>query len=84
MQAIQCQTKTDKSVIELVNLMEVALVFIEDADYAPDKLKSLEDTITRLLKEIKECCAFVRRYMDTQSSFLGGEVFASILMGILT
>ena len=70
--------------IELVNQMETALVFIEDANNSPDRLKSLEKTTAALLKEIGECCVFVRKYIHKQGSFFGNEykswiVFASIL-----
>ena len=46
--------------IELIDVMEDSLMFVEEAYKAPDKLKSLEDTITGLLKEIGACSIFVR------------------------
>ena len=60
LQALQQQTKTKHSAIELISVMEDSLMFVEEAYKAPDKLKSLEDTITNLLKEIGDCSTFVR------------------------
>ena len=60
LQALQQQTTTKHNAIELISVMEDSLMFVEEAYKAPDKLKSLEDTITELLKEIGECSTFVR------------------------
>ena len=60
LQALQQQTKAGHDTIELINVMEDSLTFVEEAYKAPDKLKSLEDTITELLKKIGECSTFVR------------------------
>ena len=72
--------------MELVDVMKVALTFVEDVDAssAVDRLKSLEETITELLKEIGECCIFVRKYIDTGGRFLGNVVLVSALKSILT
>ena len=59
--------------MELVNLMEVSLLFVEDANKAPDKLESYKETITQLLKEIGECCIFVRKSVEMQGRFLGNR-----------
>ena len=61
LQALQQQTKAGHDAIELIKVMEDSLMFVEEAYKAPDKLKSLEDTITTLLNEIGECSTFVRK-----------------------
>ena len=60
LQTLRQQTITKHGVIELINVMEDSLIFVEEAYNAPDRLKDLEDTIARLLKEIGECSTFVR------------------------
>ena len=60
LQVLQQQTKTQHSVVELIDVMDDSLMFAEEAYKAPDKLKGLDDTISKLLKEIEECSTFVR------------------------
>ena len=73
---------TDNSAIELIDVMEVALVFVEEAYNTPDRLKSLEETITKLLKEIGDCSTFVRQCVNMQGRFLGLTVCASVLLSM--
>ena len=61
----------DKSIVELVNLIEASLGFVEDIRHTQEKLKNLEDTITDLLNEIGKCSNFVRKYIESRHSFLG-------------
>ena len=63
--------KIDKDVIDLVNEMETASTLVEDANNSPDRLRSVEETSTALLKEIGECSIFIRKYIHKQGSFFG-------------
>lgn len=63
------QFKTDKKVIDLVHAMEKAFEFANDTQSLPNKAQHLEQTIIELLKQITECCLFVRKY--TSSGFAG-------------
>ena len=57
--------------IDLVNEMETASILVEDANNSPDRLRSVEETSTALLKEIGECSNFIRKYIHKQGGFLG-------------
>ena len=44
----------------LIDVMDDSLMLAEAAYKAPEKLKDLDDTINKLLKEIGDCCTFIR------------------------
>ena len=71
LQTIGNQVRVDKDVVDLVNQMETASALVEDANNSPDRLRSVEETSTALLKEIGECSIFIRKYIHKQGSFFG-------------
>ena len=60
LQALQQQTRTEHGVMVLIDVMDDSLMLAEAACNAPEKLKDLDDTINRLLKEIGDCSTFIR------------------------
>ena len=60
LQALQQQTKTEHSMVVLIDVMDDSLILAEAACKAPEKLKDLDDTINGLLKEIEECSTFIQ------------------------
>ena len=69
LQTISHQFKIDKKVFELVRVMEDAFNFVHEADFLRDKTKYLKSTMIGLLKQVDECCIFVREY--AQRTFAG-------------
>lgn len=69
LQGISKQFKTDKSLVELVRAMEKAFEFSNHSHSLSDKAQYLEKSIIELLKQITECCLFVRQY--TGHGFVG-------------
>lgn len=67
--------KTDKKLIALVHAMEKAFEFINNAQSLRNKAQHMEQTIIELLKQITECCLFVRQY--TGRGFAGESTHAS-------
>ena len=71
LQVFQHRVRIGKSVVELINLMEMVLSSVNDFDYIRDKLKKLEDAISEILKEIEKCSRYIRKYIDTEHNFVG-------------
>lgn len=61
-QGVSKQFKTDKRIIDLVRAMEKAFEFANDTQALSNKAQYLEQIIIDLLKQITECCLFVRQY----------------------
>lgn len=62
LQSVSNQIKMDAKLIELVRAMTETFAFLQDARSLPDKVQNLENSINDLLKQITECCYFVRQY----------------------
>ena len=71
LQTIGNQVRVDKDVVDLVNQMETASALVEDANNSPDRLRSVEEASTAVLKEMGECSNFIRKYIHKQGSFFG-------------
>ena len=70
--------------MELVKKMRTALVLVEEATRnIPKKLKSLDTVATTLVKETRECCAFVKQYIREQGGLVGTRFQGSNLPGML-
>ena len=78
LQTIEDQKDIDKDVVELIDKMIIISGFIEDANRAPEKLKSLGDTIGDMLDEITNCSKFVKEYLHSAQSIRGNRAWYMI------
>ena len=67
------QLERDTSLVGLVKTMEDVYSFVEVSDSFQHKVRVLEDTIAKILKQTVECAIFIREY--TGRGF-GGEHFS--------
>lgn len=81
-QGISKQFKADKKVIDLVRAMEKAFEITNDTQSLPNKAQYLEKTIIELLKQITECCLFVRQF--TSHGFAGESTDMNKIKQVLT
>ena len=58
----------DKDIVDLVGDMDDILSFVEDVDGLKDKLKRFTSTIEQILLTINKCCAWMKKYLDTNAA----------------
>ena len=54
--------------MDLVGDMDDILSFVEDVDGLKDKLKRFTSTIEQILLTINKCCAWMKKYLDTNAA----------------
>ena len=62
-QAISSQMKADTEVVDLVDDMSVNVDCILKIRDMKDKFDGLKNVVIQILRQITECCIFVREYM---------------------
>ena len=62
-QAISSQMKADAEVVDLVDDMSVNVDCILKIRDMKDKFDGLKNVVIQILRQITECCIFVREYM---------------------
>ena len=62
-QAISSQIKADAEVVDLVNDMSVTVDCILKIRDMKDKFDALNNVVIQILRQITECCTFIREYM---------------------
>ena len=62
-QAISSQMKADAEVVDLVNDMSVTVDCILKIRDMKDKFDGLKNVVIQILRQITECCTFIREYM---------------------
>ena len=62
-QAISSQIKADTEVVDLVDDMSVTVDCILKIRDMKDKFDGLKNVVIQVLRQITECCIFVREYM---------------------
>ena len=71
----------DKDIVDLVGDMDDILSFVEDVDGLKDKLKRFTSTIEQILLTINKCCAWMKKYLDTNAA---GTYLDKVNLDILT
>ena len=61
--AVQSQRLADNKLLDLFESMNQTLSFAKDLRELRDKIKTLEDAIVQILKQIAECGLFVQDYV---------------------
>jgi hypothetical protein len=59
---VKGQLDRDQTITELLAAMENVYSFVDVLQQFPEKIKILEDTITRILTQTVECAIFIREY----------------------
>ena len=54
--------------MDLVGDIDDILSFVEDVDVLKDKLKRFTSTIEQILLTINKCCAWMKKYLDTNAA----------------
>ena len=62
-QAISSQIKADAEVVDLVNDMSVTVDCILKIRDMKDNFDGLNNVVIQILRQITECCTFIREYM---------------------
>ena len=62
-QAISSQMKADAEVVDLVNDMSANVECILKIENIKDKFDGLKNVVIQTLRQITECCTFIREYM---------------------
>ena len=62
-QAISSQMKADAEVVDLVDDMSVTVDCILKIRDMKDKFDGLKNVVIQILRQITECCTFIREYM---------------------
>ena len=62
-QAISSQMKADAEVVDLVDDMSANVECILKIENMKDKFDGLKNVIIQILRQITECCTFIREYM---------------------
>ena len=62
-QAVSSQMKADAEVVDLVNDMSVTVDCILKIRDMKDKFDGLKNVVIQILRQITECCTFIREYM---------------------
>ncbi|KAJ7665615.1 WD40 repeat-like protein [Mycena rosella] len=60
--AVKKQKETDDQIIKLVETMAEVYSFVEEIDFLPQKIKSLEDKSLAIVKQTVECALFIQEY----------------------
>ncbi|KAJ7095575.1 WD40-repeat-containing domain protein [Mycena epipterygia] len=61
-QAIKTQQETDDKLIKLVQTIGEVYSFVEDTNLLPQKLRSLENQASAIVKQTVECALFIQEY----------------------
>ena len=62
-QAISSQIKADAEVVDLVNDMSANVECILKIENMKDKFDGLKNVVIQILRQITECCTFIREHM---------------------
>ena len=61
-QAVQNQLDRDQKVADLLTSMENVYSFVDELTVFPEKIKSLEDVIKKILQQTFECAMFIQEF----------------------
>jgi hypothetical protein len=73
MQVVKDQLERDRRVIDLMAAMEHVYSFVDEIQFIPDKIKSLERVIKTILQQTFECAIFIQDYSGL--GFASTDVF---------
>ncbi|KAJ7832405.1 hypothetical protein B0H14DRAFT_2364748, partial [Mycena olivaceomarginata] len=62
---VKHQQETNDNLLKLVETMRDVYAFVEDVDFLPEKIKSLEDKALVIVQQTVECALFIQDYTDT-------------------
>ncbi|KAJ7142343.1 WD40-repeat-containing domain protein [Mycena epipterygia] len=74
--AVKQQQETDNKVCGLVQTMAELYSFVEDIEFLPQKIKSVENKVLAIVKQTVECALFIQEY--TGHGFLGRAVRSTL------
>ncbi|KAJ7611219.1 WD40-repeat-containing domain protein [Roridomyces roridus] len=59
---VQKQQETDGKIIKLAQRMDEVYSFVKDLEFLPQKIKSLEQQVSAIVKQTVECALFIQEY----------------------
>ncbi|KAJ7891922.1 hypothetical protein B0H14DRAFT_2335534, partial [Mycena olivaceomarginata] len=62
---IKAQQETDAKLVKLVQTLVEVYDFAKDIKSLSEKMKSLEDIVAEIVREIAKCAIFVREYVGS-------------------
>ncbi|KAJ7618707.1 hypothetical protein FB45DRAFT_840460 [Roridomyces roridus] len=81
-QVVKKQQETDGKLTKLAKTMDEVYSFVKDLDFLPQKIKSLEQQASAIVKQTVECALFIQEYTQhgfgSQSYFL--TVFSTLIL----
>lgn len=80
---MQKQSEMDDEVVKLVQTMLKVYSFVEDVNFVPEKIKILEDTLTKIAKQTVECANFLHEYTNEAFSGNGSLSLLSLIHSLI-